>query len=70
MDSVKNWISVKKYQYELVTVLYMLEPWEKAIFNSVAFLGLILTIYTCYAYARLLPDYLASTYSFFNQLLY
>ena len=31
--SLTNWISHKIYLYELWTGLYMLDPWEKALFN-------------------------------------
>ncbi|KAI8609914.1 hypothetical protein BC830DRAFT_1148293 [Chytriomyces sp. MP71] len=33
--SVSKWIAVKTYQYELTFGLYMLEPFEKIIFNTV-----------------------------------
>ncbi|KAI3632630.1 hypothetical protein MIR68_009736 [Amoeboaphelidium protococcarum] len=49
-----KWLKTKYYQYELWTALYMLEPWEKAIFNSVILAGLLLTLYTVYMY---LPEY-------------
>ncbi|KAJ3046156.1 hypothetical protein HDU99_009823, partial [Rhizoclosmatium hyalinum] len=34
-NSLSKWISLKIYQYELTFGLYMLEPWEKYIFNIV-----------------------------------
>lgn len=33
-----NFFSEKYYQYELQTALYMLEPWEKALFSKFQFL--------------------------------
>ncbi|KAF9176487.1 hypothetical protein BGZ51_000528 [Haplosporangium sp. Z 767] len=38
------------YRYEVTTGLYMLEPWEKAVFNSVVMVGLLLTTYASYNY--------------------
>ncbi|KAI8835795.1 hypothetical protein HDU81_000276 [Chytriomyces hyalinus] len=34
-NSLSKWISLKIYQYELTFGLYMLEPWEKIIINTV-----------------------------------
>lgn len=33
MSQLSKYISTKIYQYELQTALYMLEPWEKALFS-------------------------------------
>ncbi|ORZ32680.1 hypothetical protein BCR44DRAFT_1501820 [Catenaria anguillulae PL171] len=43
------------YRYELTTALYMLDFWEKCIFNSLVLLGFILFIYTSINYT---PDYI------------
>ncbi|KAJ3116982.1 hypothetical protein HK098_006416 [Nowakowskiella sp. JEL0407] len=47
-------IALKLYQYELTIGLYMLEPWEKTLFNLFVLLMFFLATYTAYAY---LPDY-------------
>ncbi|RUP07969.1 hypothetical protein BC936DRAFT_140156 [Jimgerdemannia flammicorona] len=52
--SLKEYTALKIYQYELVTALYMLEPWEKALFNSIVITGVILSAYTACTYA---PQY-------------
>ena len=45
----KDWISIKYYQYELNTGIYMLEPWEKSIFNFVLLGFLLLSVLSsCY----------------------
>ncbi|KAJ1650340.1 hypothetical protein IWQ61_008831 [Dispira simplex] len=49
--SLKLWI----YRYEVTTGLYMLEPWEKSIFNSIVLIFIALSCYTAYVY---LPSYL------------
>ena len=36
--SVSSFLSTKLYQYELQTALYMLEPWEKALFSNVFYI--------------------------------
>ncbi|KAI8329267.1 hypothetical protein EDC96DRAFT_452487 [Choanephora cucurbitarum] len=33
-NAFSKYLSKKKYQYELQTALYMLEPWEKALFSK------------------------------------
>ncbi|KAF1802664.1 small subunit of serine palmitoyltransferase-like protein [Mucor lusitanicus] len=48
MSSVGRYLSKKVYQYELQTALYMLEPWEKILFNSLALCLLCLSIATVY----------------------
>lgn len=34
LTSLKKYVSLKVYQYELTTSLYMLEPWEKTLFST------------------------------------
>uniref|UniRef100_A0A8C7D9I9 Serine palmitoyltransferase small subunit B n=1 Tax=Oncorhynchus kisutch TaxID=8019 RepID=A0A8C7D9I9_ONCKI len=38
------------YQYLLITGIYVLEPWEQSIFNSVFFSSVAMVIYTSYAF--------------------
>ncbi|ORZ18076.1 hypothetical protein BCR42DRAFT_413103 [Absidia repens] len=45
-----NYISTKIYQYELQTALYMLEPWEKALFNTIMISLVGLSFLTMYQY--------------------
>ncbi|KAI8637414.1 small subunit of serine palmitoyltransferase-like protein [Parasitella parasitica] len=47
-NSIRRYLSKKVYQYELQTALYMLEPWEKILFNSIALCLLSLSIATLY----------------------
>ncbi|KAH6569366.1 hypothetical protein BASA50_009897 [Batrachochytrium salamandrivorans] len=49
-------IQLRIYQYELTVGLYMLEPWEKAAFNSIVLVFSAFFIYTC---CRWLPSYTA-----------
>ncbi|KAI9471975.1 MAG: small subunit of serine palmitoyltransferase-like protein [Benjaminiella poitrasii] len=48
MNNISKYVSTKIYQYELQTALYMLEPWEKILFNSLALCLLCLSIATLY----------------------
>ncbi|KAJ1969357.1 hypothetical protein IWQ62_000680 [Dispira parvispora] len=48
---LKLWV----YRYEVTTGLYMLEPWEKSIFNSIVLIFIAFSCYTAYVY---LPSYL------------
>ncbi|KAL7400488.1 hypothetical protein ABVT39_013051 [Epinephelus coioides] len=38
------------YQYLLITGIYVLEPWEKSIFNSILFSAIAMVIYTSYVF--------------------
>ncbi|KAI3660214.1 hypothetical protein MP638_004488 [Amoeboaphelidium occidentale] len=51
-------ISWAYYQYELLTALYMLEPWEKYLFNSVLLAFIFLSAYTSFYYV---PEYFSYT---------
>jgi len=31
--TIRDYLALKNYQYEVTTGLYMLEPWEKALFS-------------------------------------
>ncbi|KAI9346635.1 small subunit of serine palmitoyltransferase-like protein [Pilaira anomala] len=48
IDNFNKYFAKKVYQYELQTALYMLEPWEKVLFNSLALCLLCLSIATVY----------------------
>ncbi|KAI7863181.1 hypothetical protein BDF14DRAFT_1885371 [Spinellus fusiger] len=57
-----GYIATKIYQYELQTALYMLEPWEKALFNTIMLSIVSLSVVTMYQYTplvlgKLLPPY-------------
>ncbi|KAJ1985212.1 hypothetical protein H4R34_000171 [Dimargaris verticillata] len=48
-------LKLAKYRYEVTTGLYMMEPWEKTIFNSILIVSVCFSLYTAYVY---LPSYL------------
>ncbi|KAH7646078.1 serine palmitoyltransferase small subunit A-like [Dermatophagoides farinae] len=50
IDRLKHWYFV----YELRTSLYMLEPWEKKLFNTIL---LTITASSCYLTYLFLPTY-------------
>ncbi|KAG0227580.1 hypothetical protein B0O80DRAFT_454195 [Mortierella sp. GBAus27b] len=47
---LRSYLKQLNYSYEVTTGLYMLEPWEKAVFNSVVMVALLLTTYATYNY--------------------
>ncbi|KAL9554166.1 hypothetical protein MBANPS3_002934 [Mucor bainieri] len=49
-----SFLSTKLYQYELQTALYMLEPWEKALFNTIVLSIISLSVVTMYQYTPVL----------------
>ncbi|XP_012989245.1 serine palmitoyltransferase small subunit B [Esox lucius] len=46
--NVKEYLGWLYYQYLLITSIYVLEPWEQSIFNSVLFSILAMVVYTSY----------------------
>ncbi|XP_041733004.1 serine palmitoyltransferase small subunit B [Coregonus clupeaformis] len=47
---LKEYLSWLYYQYLLITGIYVLEPWEQSIFNSVLFSSMAMVIYTSYVF--------------------
>lgn len=56
-----GWLARKKYQFEAVTSLTMLEPSEKRVLYVVMFLLLLMTMYTLTVY---LPPHLRQLVTF------
>ncbi|KAI7885794.1 hypothetical protein K492DRAFT_141379 [Lichtheimia hyalospora FSU 10163] len=60
VPSHRGTISTLIYKYELQTALYMLEPWEKCLFNFI-FLGIItLSALTIFQYTPMLVNKLTA----------
>ncbi|KAL1926778.1 hypothetical protein VTP01DRAFT_5424 [Rhizomucor pusillus] len=57
---VSSTISKLIYQYELQTALYMLEPWEKALFNLVLFCTVSLSVMTVFQYTHVVLNMLTA----------
>ncbi|EIE92050.1 hypothetical protein RO3G_16761 [Rhizopus delemar RA 99-880] len=57
--SISKFLSTKLYQYELQTALYMLEPWEKALFNTIMLSILSLSFITMYQYTPVFFKFIA-----------
>uniref|UniRef100_A0A8C2KUQ0 Serine palmitoyltransferase, small subunit A n=1 Tax=Cyprinus carpio TaxID=7962 RepID=A0A8C2KUQ0_CYPCA len=51
------------YQYLLVTALYMLEPWERTIFNSLLVTVAAMAIYTGYVF---MPQHIMAILHYFE----
>ena len=45
-----NFVQRVIYKYELETALYMLEPWEKMLFNTGVMFGMSVAAFCTYAY--------------------
>ncbi|XP_054263557.1 serine palmitoyltransferase small subunit A [Macrosteles quadrilineatus] len=52
-----NWLSYWYFQYELITCIYMFEPWEKKLLNGIIVMIISLVAYSSYMY---LPHYTLS----------
>lgn len=54
--SIKNlqeYLAWLYYQYMLITCIYVLEPWEKSLFNLVLFSAIAMVVYTVYVFVPL-----------------
>uniref|UniRef100_A0A4W5RH51 Serine palmitoyltransferase, small subunit A n=1 Tax=Hucho hucho TaxID=62062 RepID=A0A4W5RH51_9TELE len=58
-------ISWLYYQYILVTALYMLEPWERAIFNSILISVAGMAVYTGYVF---MPQHIMAILQYFEMV--
>lgn len=61
--SLREYLAWLYYQYLLITGIYVLEPWEKSIFNSVLFSAIAMVIYTSYVFV---PIHLRLALEFFS----
>lgn len=50
IKNLREYMAWLYYQYLLITGIYVLEPWEKSIFNSVLFSAIAMVIYTSYVF--------------------
>lgn len=57
MTPIRETISAAYREYEFITAVYLLEPWEKRIVNT-AMAGI--TLFTLYAAVNYLPHYAAA----------
>ncbi|XP_017490268.1 PREDICTED: LOW QUALITY PROTEIN: serine palmitoyltransferase small subunit A [Rhagoletis zephyria] len=61
----KNLLLSLYMQYELVTCIYMFEPWEKKLINSFVLLTLSLVVFSSFVY---LPSYIETFLQFVSPL--
>ncbi|XDV31519.1 hypothetical protein PO909_002510 [Leuciscus waleckii] len=54
------------YQYLLITGIYVLEPWEQSVFNTVLFTTVAMVIYTSYVFV---PVHVRLALEFFSELV-
>ncbi|XP_070292945.1 serine palmitoyltransferase small subunit B-like [Salvelinus sp. IW2-2015] len=59
---LKEYLGWLYYQYLLITGIYVLEPWEQSIFNSVLFSSMTMVIYTSYVFV---PVHVRLAHNFF-----
>jgi len=62
---IREWLSLKNYQYQVTTGIYMLEPWERTIFNATLVTILGMSVYSTYAY---LPAYIHNVLVYFGYI--
>lgn len=65
LDKIKKILSNWYLQYELVTCIYVFEPWEKKLLNGMIVLIISLVAYSSYVY---LPHYTMSLLAHMNIL--
>nr|ACO08276.1 C14orf147 homolog [Oncorhynchus mykiss] len=64
-EDVWKKISWLYYQYILVTALYTLEPWERAIFNSILISVAGMAVYTGYVF---MPQHIMAILQYFEMV--
>jgi len=64
-DGIKKFITYWWLQFELLTATYMLEPWEKRLFNTIVVALVAMSTYTT---AIFLPRYTRSVMGYFGYL--
>ncbi|PFX30691.1 Serine palmitoyltransferase small subunit A [Stylophora pistillata] len=62
-QKLREWLWLKNYQYQVITGIYMLEPWERTIFNATLVTILGMSVYSTYAY---LPAYIYNVLAYFG----
>uniref|UniRef100_A0AAR2JU27 Serine palmitoyltransferase small subunit B n=1 Tax=Pygocentrus nattereri TaxID=42514 RepID=A0AAR2JU27_PYGNA len=50
VKNMREYMGWLYYQYLLITGIYVLEPWEKSIFNTVLFTMVAMVVYTSYVF--------------------
>ncbi|KAI8379287.1 uncharacterized protein BYT42DRAFT_321489 [Radiomyces spectabilis] len=43
-SNISNYLRRKKLQYELLTAVYVMEPWEQLVFNTIMAIVVFLTV--------------------------
>ncbi|KAG7215607.1 hypothetical protein INR49_022133 [Caranx melampygus] len=61
--NLREYLAWLYYQYLLITGIYVLEPWEKSIFNSILFSAIAMVIYTSYVFV---PIHIRLALEFFS----
>ncbi|XP_041920454.1 serine palmitoyltransferase small subunit B [Alosa sapidissima] len=65
VKNMREYLGWLYYQYLLVTGIYVLEPWEKSIFNVVLVTMVAMVIYTSYVFV---PIHVRLALQFFSGL--
>ncbi|XP_023662888.1 serine palmitoyltransferase small subunit B [Paramormyrops kingsleyae] len=65
VKNLKDYLHWLYYQYLLITSIYVLEPWEQTLFNTVLFTMVAMVIYTSYVFV---PIHVRLALKFFSGL--
>ncbi|MBN3299735.1 serine palmitoyltransferase small subunit B [Amia ocellicauda] len=65
VKNLKEYLCWAYYQYLLITGIYVLEPWEQSIFNTVLFTMIAMVVYTSYVF---IPIHVRLALEFFSGL--
>ncbi|KAL4647648.1 serine palmitoyltransferase small subunit B isoform X1 [Arapaima gigas] len=65
VKNLKDYLHWLYYQYLLITGIYVLEPWEQSIFNTVLLTMVAMIIYTSYVFV---PIHVRLAFEFFSGL--
>ncbi|ORY99904.1 hypothetical protein BCR43DRAFT_484507 [Syncephalastrum racemosum] len=59
-SSLTGYVTTKLFQYELMTAVYVMEPWEKTLFNAVILVLFSLSFATVYQYTPVMINKVAA----------
>ncbi|XP_026580963.1 serine palmitoyltransferase small subunit B [Pseudonaja textilis] len=65
LKKIKDYIYWLHFQYLLVTCSYVLEPWERSMFDTIIITVVAMVVYTAYVF---IPIHVRLAFDFFSQV--
>ncbi|XP_070610236.1 serine palmitoyltransferase small subunit B [Erythrolamprus reginae] len=65
LKKIKDYICWLHFQYLLVTCSYVLEPWERSMFDTILITVVAMVVYTAYVF---IPIHVSLAFDFFSKV--